>query len=98
MVMKHGPLDQVSLADAKSRLSEVIDGVQSEHNRVVITRHGKPAAILIAPDDLEALEDTLDLLGDPEAVESLRRAADEAQRGEVEYLSHEEARARWARG
>lgn len=96
--MKRAALDQVSLADAKSRLSEVVDGVEAEHNRVVITRHGKPAAILIAPEDLEALEDTLDLLEDPEALASLRRAADDIERGEVENLSREEAQARWARG
>lgn len=91
-------LEQVSLADAKSRLSEVIDGVQAEHRRVTITRHGKPAAVLVAPEDLEALEDTLDLLGDPQARSSLRSAVDEIQRGDVEYLSHAEALARWTGG
>lgn len=96
--MKRLALEQVSLADVKSRLSEVIDGVEAEHNRVVITRHGKPAAVMIAPDDLEALEDTLDLLGDPEALASLRRANEDIERGEVEYLSREEAHARWPRG
>jgi prevent-host-death family protein len=91
-------LDQVSLADAKSRLSEVIDGVQGEHRRVVITRHGKPAAILIAPEDLEALEETLDLLSDSEAMASLRQAEEDVATGHVEYLTKDEARARWVRG
>lgn len=96
--MQRRALEQVSLADAKSRLSEVVDGVEAEHSRVVITRHGKPAAVLIAPEDLEALEDTLDLLGDPEALRSLRRAAEDLEHGDVEYLSRDEAQARWKRG
>ncbi len=87
--------DQVSLADAKSRLSEVIDGVQAEHRRVVITRHGKPAAVLLAPEDLEALEETLDLLADPEARDSLHRAVEQIQHADVTYLSHDEALSRW---
>lgn len=85
--------NQVPLADAKSRLSEVVDRVEAEHRRIVITRHGKPAAVLIAPDDLDALEETLDLLSDPEALASLRRAE-----ADVEYLSRDEARARWPGG
>lgn len=93
--MTRGRPAQVSLADAKSRLSEVVDGVEAEHNRVVITRHGRPAAVLIAPDDLEALEDSLDLLGDPETLSSLRRALEDVRTGEVEYLSRDEARMRW---
>lgn len=95
--MDSGAGDRVSLADVKRRLSEVIDGVEAEHNRVVITRHGKPAAVLIAPEDLEALEATLDLLGDPEAIAALRRATEDVEAGDVEYLSREAAQARWIR-
>jgi len=96
--MMHQSGGQIALAEAKSRLSEVIDGVEAEHSRVVITRHGKPAAVLIAPADLEALEETLDLLGDPATLASLRRAVEDAQRGDVEYLSREAAQKRWTGG
>lgn len=89
--------DQLPLADVQSRLSELVDGVEAEHRRIVITRHGKPAAVLIAPDDLDALEDTLDLLSDAEAMASLRRAQDDIAPGRVERLSEDEARARWTR-
>lgn len=62
------------LADVKARLSELVERVASEHDRVLITRRGRPAAVLMSPEDLEALEETLDLLSEPEALEKIRRA------------------------
>jgi len=98
LVMNLFAFTQVSLAEAKSRLSEVIDSVEEEHGRVLITRHGKPAAVLISPEDLQAQEETLDLLSDSEAMASLRRADTDVVEGRVEYLSKEEAQARWTHG
>jgi len=56
--------EQLSLAEAKAHLSEVIEGVESEHRRVVITKHGRPSAVVSAVADFETLEETLDLLSD----------------------------------
>ena len=67
--------EHVSLADAKARLSEVVDGVETEHRRVVITKHGRPSVVVLAVEDLEALEDTLELLSDADAMADLREAA-----------------------
>jgi len=47
------------LADARNHLSEVVDSVTRTHDRVTITRHGRPVAVVISPDDLETLEETL---------------------------------------
>jgi prevent-host-death family protein len=51
----------------RDRFSEFIDRVQKHHERVVITRNGTAAAVLISPEDLESLEETLAVLGDSEA-------------------------------
>ena len=66
--------------DARNRLSELIDEVARTHERVEITRHGHPVAVLISADDLAALEETLDVLSSPEAMRQLTesRAAIEA--------------------
>ncbi|GAA1774503.1 type II toxin-antitoxin system Phd/YefM family antitoxin [Luedemannella helvata] len=64
----------IPLADAKARLSKVLDEVRDTHERVVITRNGRPEAVLIAVSDLEALEETLDLLSTPGAIEEIRQA------------------------
>jgi prevent-host-death family protein len=47
----------IPLADAKARLSAVLDEVRDTHERVVITRNGRPEAVILAVSDLEALEE-----------------------------------------
>jgi prevent-host-death family protein len=81
------------LAHIKSHLSEVVDRVENEHERVVLTRNGKPAAVLISPEDLAAIEDTLEILSDPAAVEEIRHARDDVRRGKT--VSAEELRAKY---
>ena len=73
----------IPLADAKARLSAVLDDVRDTHDRVVITRNGRPEAVLISVSDLETLEDTLDLLSTPGARDEIRAAEGEIARGEA---------------
>ena len=71
------------LRTVKDRFSEFVERVNSQHDRVVITRNGTPAAVLISPDDLEELEETLDLLSDRKAVRELNAARREVAAGDV---------------
>jgi antitoxin YefM len=73
----------IPLADAKARLSAVLDEVRDTHERVVITRNGRPEAVILSVSDLETLEETLDLLGTPGALEEIRAAEAEIARGEA---------------
>jgi prevent-host-death family protein len=65
------------LADVKANLSRYVDQVEQQHERVTITRNGRPAAVLISPDDLAVLEDTIAVLSNPETMLELA-AAEEA--------------------
>jgi antitoxin YefM len=71
------------LAEIKKRLSEIVDGVEGRHDRVVLTRHGRPAAVIMSPDDLESLEETLDLLSNPRTMRDVRKAEAAVEAGEV---------------
>lgn len=71
--------ESMSLANAKAHLSEVLDRVLRTHERITITRHGRREAVIMSTDDLDALEETLELLCDPQAVQEIaegRAAAD----------------------
>lgn len=81
------------LAEIKRRLSEIVDGVEQRHERVVLTRNGRPAAVLVSPDDLEALEETLDILSDPEAMAAIREGLSEIEHGK--YVSADQLRAKY---
>ena len=63
-----------SLRAVRDRFSEFIERVNAYHERVVITRNGSPAAVLMSTDDLESLEETLAVLGDTDAVGQLAEA------------------------
>ncbi len=83
--------EQVPLAEVKNRLSEVVDRLEREHGRVVITKHGRPAAVLLSIEDLESLEETLAVLGNPALVDEIREADDEVANGRTVSLTREEA-------
>lgn len=65
-------METLTLSSARSTLSSVVERVEATHERVTITRNGRPAAVLLSPEDLEALEETLDVLSDPVAMKRLR--------------------------
>lgn len=68
------------LAEVKSHLSELVSRVSSQHERVTVTVHGRPSAVLLAVEDLESLEETIAILSDSEAMRQLSEAeADIAQ-------------------
>lgn len=69
-------------SEVKAHLSEVADRVELEHDRIMVTRNGRPSFVLMSPDDLESLEETLEIMRDDELMESLRRSREEAARGE----------------
>lgn len=71
----------VPFSEAEAHLSELAERVESEHARVLVTRNGRPSFVLVSPDDLDALEETLEILRDRELVASLKRSQEEAAEG-----------------
>ncbi len=63
-----------SLREVRDRFSEVVDRVEREHERVTVTRNGHAAAVILSPEDLAELEETLDVLSDPDALADIREA------------------------
>jgi prevent-host-death family protein len=83
--------DQMSLAEVKNRLSEVVDRLEREHGRVVITKHGRPAAVVLSIEDLESLEETLDVMGNRAVLDDIQEALAELETGAAAVLSKDEA-------
>ena len=72
-----------SLRAVRDHLSEVVDRVEHHHDRVIVTRNGHAAAVLISPEDLAQLEETIDVLGDAAALADIREADAAYTRGDV---------------
>ena len=83
--------EQMALKDVKNQLSAVVDKVEREHDRVVITKHGRPAAIVLSMDDLESLEETVDVLSSPALIKQIRQSLKELQTGSAAVLSKDDA-------
>ncbi len=81
------------LSEIKKRLSEIVDGVEEQHDRVVLTRNGRPAAVILSPVDLESLEETLDILSNPAVMRDIRAAESELDGGE--RVTADELRAKY---
>jgi len=71
------------LRAVRDHFSELVDRVERQHERVIITRNGHAAAVLISPEDLAQIEETLDVLSDPDALADIREADTAYARGDV---------------
>jgi len=82
---------QMALKDVRNQLSAVVDIVEREHDRVIITKHGRPAAIVLSMDDLESLEETVDVLSSPALIEQIRKSLEELETEPATILSKDDA-------
>ena len=76
--------EQLPLAEVKAHLSEIVGRVQSQHDRIMVTVHGRPSAVMLSLDDLESLEETIAVLSDSETLRQLAASDAELARGEGE--------------
>jgi len=67
-------MKSVPLTEAKDKLSALVDEVDTTHEIIQITRHGRVAAVIMSADDLESLNETLHALRTPGLAEELRQA------------------------
>ncbi len=71
------------LSEVKAKLSELIDEVESRDERVVITRKGRPAAVLVSTDDADSWQETVEITSDRALMRELRRAIRQVERGQT---------------
>ena len=90
-------MTNLPLSDVKARFSEIADEVDRTHERVHITKNGRDYVVLMAVEDLESIEATLELLADPATQRRLRRAERDIEAGrgvDAETLKEAMERAR----
>jgi antitoxin YefM len=60
------------ISDVKTRLPELVTGVTEREEEIIVTRNGKPAAVLVSYDEYERLKETLDVLSDESLMKQIR--------------------------
>lgn len=71
------------LTEARDRLSEIVDEVSTRGTEWIITRHGRPTAVIVSFADYEALIETLNILSDEDTMEALDEAAEDLAEGRI---------------
>ncbi len=73
----------VPFTEARAHLTELLDEVEARHEHVVITRKGRPAAVVVSPEEWDAIEETLEVLQDEEALAALRESEEDVESGRL---------------
>ncbi len=94
MLYTHHVAKIVAFTEARSHLTELLDDLESKHEHVLITRNGRPVAVMLSADEYESLEETLDILEDKELLAALRRSEKDATAGRLTPLAELRTRKR----
>jgi antitoxin YefM len=78
----------VPFTEARSGLTALLDEIERVHEHVVITRNGRPSAVMMAQDEYDSLIETLEVLADHEAMADLAASQDDVDAGRVFELEH----------
>jgi len=69
------------LAEAKSKLSQLVAEVDSTDDEITITRNGKAVAVLVSHGEFESWTETVEIMADPEFLSQLRKGMNEIKKG-----------------
>lgn len=74
------------LSEARERLSEIVDDVATTGADLVITKHGRPMAVVISYDEYESLIETLNILSDAKTMSALAEAESDLDTGDIDSI------------
>ncbi len=77
------------LSEVKTKLSELVDVVESRDEEVTITRNGKPIAIIVSKDEYDGWKETVEILKDPEFMKEIRAGIRALRRTKKRYTIEE---------
>jgi antitoxin YefM len=82
--------DTLPLSEVKAHLADLADRVERHHDRILVTRNGRPSFVLVSPEELESLEETLEILRDADLTESIRHSREDPAAGRATRLERPE--------
>ena len=80
----------LSLSEAKMKLSQLVSVVSKTDGEVIITKNGKPAAVLVSPDEFESWQETMVLRSDPEFMQEIKRGLENLKKKKTKLYTLEE--------
>lgn len=84
----------VPFTEARANLTDLLDALEKKHEHVLITRNGRPSAVMLSADEYESLEETLDILQDKELMDALKKSEADVHTGRLVELKDLRSRRR----
>jgi antitoxin YefM len=66
-------METLSLSEAKIKLSSLVDRVSNLDEEIIITKNGKPAAVMVSPDEYEGWKETILINSDPDFIQKIKK-------------------------
>ena len=74
---------QIPIVKARAMLTKLPEQLAAEDQAVAVTRNGKPVLAVMHWDLFESIVETMDIMGDPDAMAALRRGIEDVQAGNL---------------
>lgn len=74
----------MSVSEVRNKLPSLVKRIKKERKNLIITKNGRPAAVLITPEEFE----TLEIMADKKLLSSIARAQEDIEKGKL--YSHKE--------
>lgn len=71
----------VPLTELRPKLPKIMDRLSKYFDRCIITRRGKPEAVILSEEDYESLLETLEILSDQKLMKSIKKAQEDLRKG-----------------
>lgn len=78
------------LSEAKAQLSKLVAGIEKNSQEIIITKNGKPAAVLVSPDDFESYRETCEILANPELMRDIIKGIKDIKAGKAKTMTLDE--------
>ena len=73
----------LSVSEAKMKLSALIEAVKTTDEEIVITKNGRPAAVLVSPDEYESWHETMIIKSDADFMAEIKKGLSAIKRNKA---------------
>ncbi len=79
-------IKNISLKELRPNLPKIIKEIDSKMDRFIVTKRGRPVALMISIDDYESLLETLDILSEKKLMKNIKQAESDIKKGNLKAL------------
>lgn len=83
-------MNTISVSEAKMKLSALVEAVRETDEEVVITKNGRPVAVLVSPDEFESWRETMNVRFDADLMQEIKNGLTSMKKGKASLYTLEE--------